>query len=118
MIEFDKVTFELTEQHLKLIRRMNIGYNDWCEFGAPEINPKRPYGNSSVYYDIGEILNIVPAAGDPEDPEFSDEQENKMLEIHKETAKALQVIVASGSFELGLYEAEEYHDNWRKVEQE
>ena len=27
-----------------------------CEYGAPEINPKRPYGNSSVELDICEIL--------------------------------------------------------------
>jgi len=47
---FDKIRFELTEQHLKLIRRMTVRYNDYCEFGAPEIDPKRPYGNSSAHY--------------------------------------------------------------------
>jgi len=112
---FDKVRFKLTEQHLNLIRRMNIRYNEYCGFGAPEVDPKRPYGNSGVYYDIGEILDIVPENGDPDYPEFTEEQEEKMLALHKETAKALQVIVASGSFELGIYEAEEYRDNWRKV---
>ena len=107
--------FELTETHLKLIRKMNVGYNEYCEFGAPEIDPKRPYGNSSVYYDIGEILNITPESGDPCDPEFSEEQEEEMMKIHKETAEALQVILASGSFETGLYESEPYHRNWKKV---
>lgn len=32
-----------------------------------------------------------------------------------ETATALQVILVSGSFELGAYETEKYYDNWRKV---
>ncbi len=111
----DKVRFELTETHLKLIKRMTIHYNDSCEFGAPEVDPKRPYGNSSVYYDIGEILGITPTEGDPEDLEFSCEQEDEMLKLHTETAQALQVIIASGSFDVGLYEAEQYRRNWVKV---
>lgn len=113
---FDKVQFELTEDHLKLIRRMNVSYNDFCEFGAPEIDPKRPYGNSSVYFDIGEILGIDPEEGDPEDAEYSSDQMEDMLAIHKETATALQVILASGSFEPGVYESEQYRRNWRKTE--
>lgn len=112
---FYKIQFELTEQHLKLIHRMNVGYDDYCEFGAPAIDPKRPYGNSSVYYDIGEILRIDPEGGTLEDPEFTEEQEEFMLDIHKSTAEALQVILASGSFELGIYEAEKYKHNWVKV---
>jgi hypothetical protein len=112
---FDKIQFELTEQHLKLIRRMNVRYDDYCEFGAPMVDPKRPYGNSSVYHDIGEILDISPTAGDPDDLEFTEEQEDTMLALHKETATALQVIIAAGSFELGTYEAGKYDRNWTKV---
>ena len=115
MSVFDKVRFELTEQHLKLIRRMNIGYNDWCEFGAPEVDPKRPYGNSSVYYDIGEILGIERKDSGDGDYEFTEDQEKEMLKIHKETATALQVILASGSFGIGFYEADEFHRNWVAV---
>ena len=45
--------FTVTETHLLLLQRMQVG---WCgdEFGAPEINPKRPYGNSSVLTDMVE----------------------------------------------------------------
>ena len=112
----EKERFELIEDHLKLIRRMNIRYNDGCEFGAPEIDPKRPYGNSYVYGDIGEILDIKPTEGDPDDLSFSEEKKAYMLNLHKETAKALQVILSSGSFEQGLYESEKYIDEWEKVE--
>jgi len=112
---FDKIRFVLTEDHLKLIRRMTVRYNDYFEFGAPEIDPKRPYGNSSVYYDIVEILDIDPKGGDGHDSEFTEEQEELMLGIHKSTAKALQVILASGSFEPGIYESEEYRDNSIKI---
>jgi hypothetical protein len=47
--------FTVTEDHLKLLRRAYIGWDD-CEFGAPGIDPKRPYGNSDVIGDIAEIL--------------------------------------------------------------
>jgi hypothetical protein len=93
---------------------MNVVYDNYCEFGAPEINPKRPYGNSYVYGDIGEILGIKPEDDDGYGACFSDEQEEYMLPLHKETSTALQVILAAGSFEPGVYEADEYHINWQK----
>ena len=49
--------FEVTEQHLVLARHMYVGWQN-CEFGAPEIDPKRPYGNSDVEDDICKILGI------------------------------------------------------------
>jgi hypothetical protein len=110
-----KTKFNLTEAHLKLIQRMNIRYDDYFEFGAPAVCPKRPYGNSAVYYDIGEIVGIDPEGGEDDDPEFTSEQEALMLEIHKETALALQVVLASACFDPGMYESDEYRDNWKKV---
>ena len=47
--------FHLTQNHLKMLRGMFVGWSD-CEFGSPEIDPKRPYGNSWVLGDIHEIL--------------------------------------------------------------
>jgi hypothetical protein len=47
--------FTLTREHLKLARRMYVEWDN-CEYGAPAINPKRPYGNSDVEGDIAEIL--------------------------------------------------------------
>jgi hypothetical protein len=111
----DKIQFKLTEDHVKLIRQMNVDYDDYCEFGAPEIDPKRPYGNSYVYGDIGQILGIKPNDGFRDDPEFGDDQRDYMLKIHKETAEALQVILASGSFSTGIYEADKYCRNWAAI---
>ncbi|MCU1325011.1 MAG: hypothetical protein JWN34_381, partial [Bryobacterales bacterium] len=55
--------FFVTSEHLKLLQRMCVGWQD-CEYGAPEIDPKRPYGNSSVEYDILEILGVKPDSED------------------------------------------------------
>ncbi len=47
--------FTVTDDHLTLLQHMYIGWQD-CEYGAPEVDPKRPYGNSGVATDIAEIL--------------------------------------------------------------
>lgn len=51
--------FELTRDHLKLLRNAYVGWHD-CETGAPRIDPKRPYGNQRVALDVAEILGIEP----------------------------------------------------------
>lgn len=57
-------TFTVTDEHVKLLRRFQVGWQD-CETGAPEIDPKRPYGNSAVPEDIHEILTGESDCGSP-----------------------------------------------------
>lgn len=114
---FHRVTFEVTEDHLKLLRNMWVNWQD-CEYGAPEIDPKRPYGNSSVEYDIAEILGI-PIPGEDENYEprpFPPEALARIQRLHRETGTALQIALRVGKFEAGLYESQEYIQNWQKVE--
>ena len=57
--DFGSNEFEVTEEHIQLLRDMVVTW--WnCEFGAPAIDPKRPYGNSWVYGDIAETLKLEP----------------------------------------------------------
>lgn len=104
------MAFTLTEDHIKLISKFTWVWDD-CEFGAPAIDSKRPYGNSHVYGDIAEILGINPEDGDY----FSQEQEDFMWKIYSETDTALEVILKSRSFELGEYERDYENDVWKKV---
>jgi len=106
--------FVLKEEHLKLLRNAVIRWED-AEFGAPAIDCKRPYGNSFVYGDIAEILNIKAAKFCEHEREFSQEQLNLMEKLHQETKTALQIIVATGKFEAGIYEADDYKNNWRLI---
>ena len=39
--------FTLTVDHITLLNNMWVDWSD-VEYGAPEIDPKRPYGNSDV----------------------------------------------------------------------
>ncbi len=57
----DKKKFEVKLEHLKLLKRAYVRWED-CEFGAPSIDCKRPYGNSSVVEDMFEILYGEPKA--------------------------------------------------------
>jgi hypothetical protein len=109
--DFDR--FTVTEEHLKLLRHAVIRWQG-DEFGAPEVDPKRPYGNSSVYPDIAEILGIQPD-GDDYEP-FSEALRERMDKAHRGTEKALQIAVRTGSFEAGDYIAPRYSRDWKKAE--
>jgi hypothetical protein len=121
-----KQRFEIKLEHLKLIRRMNVGWQD-CEYGAPEIDPKRPYGDSDVEDDILEILGwkkgpkiIVDGVEyelNEDDWEIPEELSDKLRKLHKETQTALQICLCTGAFKPGRYEAAEYSfDDWKRVE--
>jgi hypothetical protein len=96
--------FKLTDDHIKLLRRAYVGWQD-CETGAPEINPKRPYGNSSVVPDVAEILGIVPVNPDGDDYEerYGSDVVDRLRQLHRETETALQIILATGEFKVGTY---------------
>jgi len=104
--------FILTEDHLKLLKRMYVSWSQ-CEFGAPEIDPKRPYGNSDVPGDIHEILT----GKYPED-ELDEDLEDKYCKLHKETEVALQIVLRSGQFKTGTYILKNPYNtyNWTLVE--
>ena len=113
----NKTEFTITEDHLKLIRNFYIDYDDWCEFGAPRIDPKRPYGNSYVYGDINEILGNRYKEDEEEGYGFSDEDSAEMLRLHRETTMALQIAICVGRFESGTYQRpNSYTNDWKKID--
>jgi hypothetical protein len=107
--------FEIRRNHIRLLKEV---YIDWCntEFGAPSIDPKRPFGNSYVYGDIGRILGIK---GDIDDGYsnggYSDEQEREMGEIYRDLQFVLQIAIATGSFKIGKYRAKLYTTGWKEI---
>ena len=120
----EKQKFEIKPEHLKLIKPMNVGWQE-CEYGAPEIDPKRPYGNSAVEDDILEILGWkkgpqitvdgVEYELDEDDWEIPETLGKKLRKLHEETQTALQICLATATFEAGLYEAPLYSDEWKQV---
>lgn len=119
--------FELTEDHIKLLSRMYVGWDD-CEFGAPEVDPKRPYGNSDVHGDMLKILGWEPkyviTIGSREYPidetdcyfNVPQEIQDILDNLHKETHTALQIVLVTKSFTPGIYECKDYTEDWRLVD--
>jgi hypothetical protein len=114
----DVKQFTVTDEHVRLLRRAHVSWDE-TEFGAPGIDPKRPYGNSDIYGDIAEILGLVD--GDWQDEVAEDwpspELEWRFLRLHVETAIALQIGLATGEFRAGRYARGNGWDNsWKRDE--
>jgi hypothetical protein len=93
----DREEFVLTKVHVELLRRANVSW-DGMEFGAPQINPKRPYGNGDVIADIAKILGV------PWDPEGYDRvTADDLRQIHEETEQALAILLQHADVVLGRY---------------
>ncbi len=99
--------FELTENHIKLLREMYVSFNGDSYDGAPAVDIKRPYGNSDVPYDVARILGYaeyIKASDDDEtETDAFEEATHELLKIHRETGTALQIVLSTGSFEPGMY---------------
>jgi hypothetical protein len=114
---FDNIKiFELKQEHIDLLSET---YLDWdnCEYGAPCINCKRPYGNSDVENDIAEIIKL-PKKGnwDKEEEMWNDEAREKLYDLHKETEIALQIILHCKTFKLGKYKKkDDYGQEWEEL---
>lgn len=125
--------FTITDNHLKLMKHLVVEWDD-CEFGAPCIDPKRPYGNSDVIDDIAEIIGIKKdkntidfdkdEAKEYDDindyfseAEWKEEVYDKMNVLHKEMQIVLQIIFALGKIEVGNYIKEDKYNyqSWKKL---
>lgn len=108
----DEQWINITEEHIKLLRSAVVSWDD-CEYGAPCIDPKRPYGNSNVEGDIAELLGWEY----DDDAGLTEERSAEARDLHEETALVLQVILAMGEFPTpGRYVAPKYSTAWRRAD--
>lgn len=110
--------FTLTGEHVKLLRAARVSWNE-AEWGAPTVDPKRPYGNGDIDRDIHRVLTGDEVEWDegyglPSDmtPARWHELMRRYRVLHHETVVALQVVLSTGSFEPGVYEAPDYSVAW------
>lgn len=95
-------TFEITDDHLTLLQATEWHYSD-CEFGAPAIDPKRPYGNSSVETDLAELL--IPGFKEMSDDDQAAELDDGWLvRTHRELVTVLTIATSARSFAPGIYQ--------------
>lgn len=98
--------FKLTEEHVKLLQHAFVSWHD-CEYGAPEIDCKRPYGNKMVEEDICRILGwptrTVTTVDD--DDKWTHKQLEKAATLHREIETALQILLLNANkLPTGTYE--------------
>ena len=109
-----KVYFILTNEHLKLMKKLWFTSYD----NKLIIEPKTPYGNSDIMNDICKILDIEGFEDDWGEIHYPKGTEDRCFKIHEEMATALQVVTRTFSFKTGLYASDEYINNWELVEWE
>lgn len=113
--------FRLTDQHVALLQRMYVEFEDHSYNGAPMVNIKRPYGNSSVDTDIAEILgygNYIEAINNDDITNETESMFQYLMQLHRETGKALQIVLSTKSFEPGLYGRPEKYNTqkWIRID--
>lgn len=97
------IEFELKQIHLDLLKETAIDWND-CEFGAPCVDPKRPYGNSDVEDDIAKIIKLSKKGNwDFEEEMWNENASDYMEDLHKQMQIVLEIVLHCQSFKLGKY---------------
>ena len=109
-----KDKFTVTEPHLKLLRAANIGWNN-AEFGAPGIDPKKPYSNSDVLHDIALVIGLKFFSDEDGEKHLSKEQAELCHNLHREIKTALQILTSNLRIEIGEYECGLHYNEWKKV---
>jgi len=121
----DQVFFTITKEHLKLLPHLNI---DSVKEGAEAegmdfiyLDKRRPYGNSDVFKDMGDILQLKPKRPKGgwkigEEIDFTEQQYDWMKKLHNEMRKVLQIMVVTGKAKAGTYMASDaYSDDWKLI---
>lgn len=101
---WNRLSFTLTDDHVKLLRRASIDWREDGYIGHWEMDDKRPYGNSDIEEDImsitGKDLSVLQAQ-----------------KLHEETKFALQVMLLNGTIKTGEYKRKDhYGDDWKPVD--
>jgi hypothetical protein len=116
MANWSAKEFRLKEEHIKLLQRASICWDDSGD-GAPAIDCKRPYGNSHYESDVVEICGW-PAIDYEKDAEAGYRQEQEARSLHAETEMALRIVLRYIGRDLppGLYRTEcMYSGEWVRV---
>lgn len=112
------IRFTLTKEHITLLQGFNIDWDDTCYEGAPTVDIKRPYGNSSgVAPDIHRLLTGERIGDvDSKRGELTKRESTRYEKLHREMATALEIVLVAMSFEPGIYERGQYaYGEWRRV---
>lgn len=117
-------TFDVKPYHLRLLQKC---YTSWdvCEFGAPQIDPKRPFGNSGansiltvVAKETGALDHLMDSL-DLDECNIYDvlkpEKTQELIHIYKELEICLQILLNDLAIVPGRYQLIGYGKNWKYI---
>ena len=106
--------FEITNDHLILLKNAEWCWDD-CEYGSPEIDCKRPFGNSSgIEVDMVRMLEGQLFVDQYGDEHISKEQSQYVQKIYRELKTVLEICCATLSFLPGVYtRTNDYSKDWK-----
>ncbi|EKO34926.1 hypothetical protein LEP1GSC163_3706 [Leptospira santarosai str. CBC379] len=111
----DSITFDVTEEHIKLLKKSNARWLKYWELSG--IDSKRPYGNMTCFYlDMADILQIEIPEKETEYCEdlFTKEQIEIFDKLHREMFYTLQIYFLFTEINPGNYFQTAY-DEWHKL---
>ena len=115
------IIFELKEEHVKLVKHLRWSINNdniISGVGDDGDDMAPPFSENNIYDAIDLIINGRPDEFNPfeiEDiKEYTDEEKAKFDTLYKELPIALEIILSTGSFEVGTYRTKFHDRNWKK----
>jgi len=118
------IKFKLTEDHLKLIKNLDIEKREIeQDVNVPSISPKTPFGNIDIFDDIFLIIYGVTPITDYNDfnmfgediKPWTQEQYVYMKQLLSELNVALEIVLNTQSFVPGEYKTKSYVKDWKLI---
>ena len=126
------VKFEITEEHINLLKHVenvsllsskepelaNSNLPQPIMDSIEEEEQPSPFGGDSLFDDMDLILNGMPKDYNPLTEDlprtFTEEEKSRFIKIFNELKTALDIILYTGSFELGHYKTKFHIRDWKK----
>lgn len=114
------IKFELKKEHVLLLKNVNWSLIDNKRIvSIKNEDDQSPFGGDDIYDDINLIINGKPDNLDvlnmDEPPKYTEEQKLEWDKIINELPIALDLILYTGSFELGMYKTRWHLRKWEKI---
>jgi len=123
-------TFELKQEHIILLSKLNWGMREdhsmrvmadttiapfIHNMGGEDDEEVIPFGENTIYEGINLVLNGMTDQPEYDLPDFTPEQKNQFMALYKELPTAVEVILRTQGFTLGIYKAKYPGREWKLV---
>lgn len=114
--------FEVTSDHIKLLKRMNFRNELLLEMNLPALDAKRPFGNSDVVADVLEIIGAIPEGENFHDwiNELSSEEfdnvRKRAFGLIDQLPTVLMILTQNLAITEGIYVSKRFSENYSLLE--